>query len=420
MVSDRALKQSYVLLFAPLALQTSFATLYFERRGLSHGEIGLVSAVAGFAGVIATLFWGHVGDRVERKRLLQVALAVGSAVGFASLWWGGSLGPLMGLFLFFSFCRSPLIPLGDAYCLDALAARGDRDAVRYSRIRMWGSIGFIATSFGAKWLVLKDPAHNSVERLAPVFAAYGIIALLHAARTFALPDVPRAAGAPKARKRDLVRVAALPGVGFFMLVMLVSTAAHSGYYLYLSLYLESIGVADDWVGAYWGVAVIAEVVILAFGTPLLARFGVRRLLLAGILGRAVRQLAYSWPLHPLVVLFIQPLHALAFGASHVGSIAYLARTVPQHLRATGQAVLYAMSYGFGGIVGNALAGWLSDEATAGGLRWLTARTGLYATFWLTGWLQVATLVAALVWLREPPASAASLPAGPSPSEEAGT
>lgn len=419
MASDRALKQFYFLLFAPLALQTSFATLYLERRGLSHGEIGNLTAIAGFAGVIATLFWGHVGDRVERKRLLQVALGLGSAASFAALWLGGSWWPLLAIFVLFSLCRSPLIPLGDAYCLDALHARGDRGAVRYSRLRMWGSIGFIATSFSAKWLVLDDPAHSSLERLAPVFAAYGVIGLLHAARTYTLPDVPRLAESPKPRKRDLWRVVTLPGVGLFMLVMLVSTAAHSGYYLYLSLYLESVGVADEWVGAYWGVAVIAEVVILAYGTPLLERFGVRRLLLAGIFGRAVRQLAYSVPLHPLVVLVIQPLHALAFGASHVGSIAYLARTVPPHVRATGQAVLYAMSYGLGGLLGNALAGWISDTSSAGGLAWLTDRTGLFAAFWLTGWLQVATLVAGLVFVREPRSAASPEPTGLS-GEDAGT
>ncbi len=401
MATDRALKQFYFLLFAPLALFTAYSTLYLERRGLSHGEIGLITAVAGLVGVAATLAWGHLTDRLEGKRRVTVWLAVGSALAFPALWFGHSFAALLAVMVLFQFFRSPLIPLADAYCLDVLQAGGDPGGSRYSQLRLWGSVGFIVASFGAP-LLLPSEQHDALTRLAPVFCAYGVIGLAYAARAWRLPDPPLAARAEQPRKRDMLRIAALPGAGVFFCSMFLSTLANSGYYLYLSLYLEDIGVPDHFVGSYWGVAVIAEVALLAIGTPLLRRWGARRLILAGYAGRGVRLLAFSWPLHPLLVMLLQPLHALAFGASHLGSIAYLARTVPPAWRASGQAMLYACSYGLGGLLGNWLAGWVSDHSTAGELSWLTSRTGLYAAFWLMGWLQMATLAAAALLLREPP------------------
>jgi PPP family 3-phenylpropionic acid transporter len=81
------------------------------------------------------------------------------------------------------------------------------------------------------------------------------------------------------------------------------------------------------------------------------------LMLAGALGATLRWTGMA--LGPPVALlpFLQVLHALSFGATHLGALTFVARHAPPGQAATGQAYL-AMALGIGMAGAIALSGWL--------------------------------------------------------------
>lgn len=405
MACERPYKQLYFLVFAPFALQIAYLNLYFERCGLSDGEIGTLSAVASAIGIVAPLLWGSLADRLGDKRRVILWIALGMTLCFPLQWFGRSLGVLVLLVALLHVCRSPLVPLSDALCIEMLAADGDRGGERYARVRLWGSVGFVVVAALFPLLLPSEGTSDPIRRLLPVFIGFaglsGLLTLRVATLKHNVP--PNPTPAIRGLGSDIAEVLALPRFKRLLVLLTASWIANYAYYMFLSLYLDAIGVGDRWKGLYWSVAVVAEVALMAFGQPLLKRFGVRGMILLGFTGRAIRLLAYAQPLPPWLVLTVfQPLHAFAFAALHLGTIAFLARTVPERLRATGQTVVSGLVGGLGGVFGGLLAGWLSVVATRGLLP-VGGRTGLCASFWVCGWLQVAVLLAAWFTLREPQA-----------------
>jgi PPP family 3-phenylpropionic acid transporter len=61
-----------------------------------------------------------------------------------------------------------------------------------------------------------------------------------------------------------------------------------------------------------------------------------------------------------VLVALAPLHGLTFGAFYVASVAFLSRRVPPELRASGQALFSAVTFGLGGLVGYASSGAAYD------------------------------------------------------------
>ncbi|MBI2300418.1 MAG: MFS transporter [Armatimonadetes bacterium] len=397
--ADRPYKQIYFLVFAPFALQLGYLNLYYRRCGLDDDAIGTLAAAGSAMAVLSPLLWGRAADRTGAKRGALALLAVGTALAFGSIWFGRTLGVLLVLHSLLSFFRAPLIPLADALCLDSLKARGDHGGEHYARVRLWGSLGFVLVATFFPLLLRDDPPVAPLARLGLVFIAFPLLALLLVVRVWRLaepPATPRPVEAPG----DLATVAGIPQVKRLVLILLCGAMAQAGYYQFLSLYLADLGVSDRHIGIFWSVAVVAEILLMAVGRPLLRRVGVRGMILLGLGATAVRLFAYSHRLPPWVALVCcQPLHAFAFAALHLGSIAFLARTVPDRLRATGQALLASLAGGLGGALGSELAGKVS-VLTQAGLP-LAGRRGLYAAFWVCGWVAAGAFVAALLFLREP-------------------
>jgi PPP family 3-phenylpropionic acid transporter len=96
-------------------------------------------------------------------------------------------------------------------------------------------------------------------------------------------------------------------------------------------------------------------------------------------------------------VLLAPLHGLTFGAFYVASVAFLSRCVPPELRASGQALFAAVTFGIGGLVGYAASG--------AGYDWL----GGPRLFAVAAALEVAAAV--LVLQAAPPREAGAVTAG---------
>lgn len=90
---------------------------------------------------------------------------------------------------------------------------------------------------------------------------------------------------------------------------------------------------------------------------LLQRYGALRLISICLGATALRWLATAlWPQSLPVLVVMQGLHALSFGIFHASCMQLATQYFPGRLGSHGQALLYVVSSGIGGVIGSGSAG----------------------------------------------------------------
>ena len=138
-------------------------------------------------------------------------------------------------------------------------------------------------------------------------------------------------------------------------------ASHALYYGFSALQWQAAGYDGVTIGALWTVGVVAEIVLFAISARL--ALDPRVLLFAGAAGGAARWAAMAFDPPAALLLLLQWLHALSFGATHLGALNFVARRAPAGLGASAQgylAVALALAMaGAMGVSGELYARWQS-------------------------------------------------------------
>lgn len=321
----------YGAFFLVFGILMPFWPVWLDHRGLSPVEIASIMAAVFWVKVVAHPLVAHVADRRSAGRrlcigLAAVALAACLAMSEAEGFWPIAL--LAGLFY---AAHNPILPV-----MENITLRTVRDAgLDYGRIRLWGSISFIlgTTATGA-FLTGRDPDWV-------IWIASGSVALMLVA-CVAMPEIPRKANATRANPLGLL---ARPDFLVFVATAGLLQVSHAVYYAFGSISWRAAGLDESTIGMLWAVGVIAEVLLFALAGRVVHRIGPLGYLAIAALGGILR-----WPLTPLtndpvLLVPLQCLHALTFGAAHLGAMAYLARNIPDSVGATGQSLYYALTGG---------------------------------------------------------------------------
>lgn len=367
---------AYFAAFCATGLLLPFLPPYLHTLGFDGRELAIALAAGPALGIFVPPLWGFVADRLRSSsRVLALCTAL-AALAFVPLLLLQSFPlVLLALALFYLFA-SPISGL-----LDAVAgAHARRSGGSFPRLRLWGSVGFLASSLGfGVARQLGAPA----EAVLPVT----LVALLgSAAMTRLLPVEPAVSGRPRAA--EALGLLARPGFLPFVVAGMFHWAAAGPFHMFYALHLEQLGAPP--VAASLGLllAVGAEVALFWKFAAVQGAARPFALIVAGMLVGAVRWGIAATATGPWVVVASQLLHAVTFGAFYAASMAHLEHAVPEHLRATGRAVYGAIVFGVGGVLGNAVAGPLFD---AGGARFafegaIALELCAAATLGLAGWV----------------------------------
>jgi PPP family 3-phenylpropionic acid transporter len=152
------------------------------------------------------------------------------------------------------------------------------------------------------------------------------------------------------------------------------------------LHWRALGLSAAWSGALWAISILAEVALFAGSAALVRGVGPVQLILLGAGSAVIRWLIMGLdpPLGLLVPL--QVLHALTFGATHLGAIHAIGRAVPEARAGTAQALYSSIAGGIATGGATLIAGPLYG-AYAGRVYWamaLVAAGALLAGFALLG------------------------------------
>jgi PPP family 3-phenylpropionic acid transporter len=343
----------YAACFVALGLQMPLFPLWLTAKGLDAQAIGLVLALPMMVRVVAAPVVTREADRRDAFRGVLVLLGILAAAFYGFLGVAAGALAIGAVYALAASAWSPVLALTDAYALRGLRARG----LAYGPVRLWGSAAFIAASLASGALIDLVPARDLI---------WFVFASMVAAAAAAMALAPlEAAELPSVHRRNLLP--RFPGFATVALGASLVQASHAVYYGFSTLDWRAAGLDGLTIGALWALGVVAEIALFAFSARLPARFDPTMLLLAGAGGAALRWAAMAFGPPGWMLPALQCLHGLSFGATHLGSVTYLARAAPPGTGATAQgglAVVQGLAMAAAMSVSGLLYAGLGDRAYA--------------------------------------------------------
>lgn len=380
----------YGALFLILGIHLPFLPVWLDARGLTAEQIAIVTAAPLFLRVFVTPTVAVLGDRSGRHRALvnlmawlalSLALLLSQTHGF----WG-----LLLVAVPLTASLSTILPLTETIAIGGVRAYG----LDYGRMRLWGSLSFVVAGLACGWLI---------DRVGPDAIIGCLLLGLSVTAVFAwmLPERARADAAPAGIAQEGAKSAAVASSGDRAVIRLMTCpvfigfliaagavqGAHGMFYAFGALAWQAQGISTTWIGGLWAIAIVGEVALFAYSGRVAARFGPAVLMIAAAGASVVRwsAMAFAPPLAALPML--QLLHALTYGASHLGAMHFISRAVPEDAQGTAQALYATMAMGI--LIGGA-------TLTSGALY---ARFGVSAYAAMAGLAAIGFLAALFVRAR---------------------
>lgn len=422
-------------------LQFGIWGCYLASLGQYLGSAGLgplipwFYAIGGFSALFMPPAAGYVADRhTGPVRLLGAchllsALAMAATFGYALSASAPHGGILLALFAAATIFYTPTLPLCNASALAVLRSQGADVVKVFPRVRMWGTVGFVA----AMWLVntvwiapgagagltLDGASPHAMERMQYTcwqLGASALLGLAAAAWTLALPAVrPRRDVAAPVDFRVMARLLRRGPLGtFFIFAMLIGVAqqVNNGY---ATPFITHFRAVADYVATFGAnnatlltsLSQISEALWMLCVGAVLARVGLKITMFTAMAAWALNFLCFAlgnpgsgvWLLAGGMIVY-----GIAFDFNTIAASIFVEREVAEGSKTSAQCLLTMMSRGVGsslgmlaaGAVVNSFCSWHSED----GARYLT---GDWASVWLifAGYCAVVALAFAVFFRSRP-------------------
>jgi len=338
-----ALRAYYFVAFWALGLYLPFFPTWLRARGFTGWQMSALVTLLPLCQLASPAVVGILADRFSLRGRMMTFCAVSTAFGLSLLAIAAlTLSPIpffvaFGCILAFAALRSPAIGLADVLAMET--------SPNYGRVRLFGSLGFMTSAAVGGQLL--DPSH---EYQLPIALAAVVWTL-----TFISLLLPKNSHLPpRPALNDAKALLSQGGFRHLLGAMMIIFGAMSAYDLCISLRLEDLGAPGSYLGAFWSIATLSEVLMMYWAAPFLSRLGPGKLLTVSCLISAGRWAFLSQATSLTLILITQPLHAISFGLMWMSAIGCLKREVGEKGTATAQG-LYGSSIAVGAALG--LATW---------------------------------------------------------------
>lgn len=349
------LSSFYLFYYACLGAWIPYWPLYVQYIGHSALVIGITSAVFHSTRIIAPNLWGYLSDRTgQRLRVIRYGcfFAFGAILG---LLWGRDVWLLTTVLFIFSFFWSAVLPQFEVLTLNYL---GDKKAHDYGRVRLWGSVGFIAAVLAAGWVFDILPMSAFPWVICAVLMSLWVSSLVVPAE-----NNPRIDEADKGSSGEsFLKIISKHHVWAYLLSVILMQISFGPYYNFFSILLRDSGYPVSAVSLFWFVAIAAEILVFIYIRHFYSWFGVKNLLILSIALSVLRWvITAAFADNVLVMAFAQLLHAFSFATFHACMIEQVRRLFPASEHGKGQALFNSIGYGLGAVLGAAGGGLLWDQ-----------------------------------------------------------
>ena len=391
---------------------------YMNAIGLD-AIIGTTYSVQGWAAIVTPLALGVVADRyLDADKLFAGLHVLGAAVLVFLSTVTDSPGLFFGTALAYMLLYMPTLPLSNTIAFGALS-----DVKReFPAIRVLGTVGWIVAGLIVGFLAL-EATNVPILIAAGASLALGAFGLLlprtppqakvaASAAAAGAPGDAGSVGAPSLTDRlglDIFKTVREPSFWVFIAASLAVCVPLAFYYAYTNPFLVEKGVPG--AAAVQSLGQVSEIAFLLALPFFLTRFGIKRVLVVGMIAWAVRYVAFAYGFEgqaailPLVILGIV-LHGVCYDFFFVAGQIYVDEKVAPAMRARAQSFLSLVTLGLGTVIGTNLANavYVANTVSADLHEWRTI------------WLIPAALAAVVAVLFALSFRERAVPAGAQPAE----
>ncbi len=320
--------------------------IYLQSENFSPSSIGILLSLFQISRIVAPNFWGWLADHTgHRVKWIKLTSFLG-LIGFIGVFWAKGFFWIFLVMSALSLFTSSTLPLAESLTLAHLATTDGH----YSRIRLWGSIGFIVASLFLGYLI----------DLQGINILLWVLLITQAIIFFLSNTIPEAKEIHH-KKTDLSiwKIIKTPSVVALLIGCTLMVSAHGVLYNFYSIYLKEHGYSSATIGWLWAVGVICEIFIFMLMPKILRRYSLKTILLISLFLGVIRFILIgASPDHFYLLLLAQMFHAATFGSFHAASIEVIAYFFKGRNQSRGQAIYNSVAYGIGGTIGGLGGGYL--------------------------------------------------------------
>ena len=327
---------------------------YLNSLKFTGSQIGRIYATMSLGTILTPIIVGTIADRFLASEQMMAILHLSGA---AVLFWMAQVKTPRAFYwvaLLYALLYSPTLPLSNAVIFANIP-----DATRdFPTIRVLGTIGWIAANLMLKFLLKPgEPVNNRPLLLgAALSAVLGVFC-------FFLPHTPPSDASPFPFL-DAIKLMREPSFAVFYGVSFLITIALAFYYSFTSLFLEQrIGVKPGNVGPLMTIGQWSEILFLLALPWFLDSFGMKWVLVIGMLAWGVRYAIFAAGGPFPLILFGLALHGICFDFFFAAGFIHVEQSAPAAIRNSGQALFATLTYGLGMYLGTEASGWINQFAT---------------------------------------------------------
>ena len=315
------------------------------------GVTGEAYGSAPIAAMIAPLFLGIIADRFfASEKVMGVLLLIGGAAMCAVPHFAAEKNAAVvgWLFLAHMLCYMPTLGLGNT-----IAFANIKDATSFGKIRVWGTIGWIAAGLVCGFLGWSDSLN--------MFMLAGVSSLALGAFSFMLPTTPPPAKGQPLNLRAIFMVDAFkmllnPAFAVFIVCSTLICVPLAYYYGITGGFLANCGFSQP--ASSMTIGQMSEIGFMLLIPFFFRKLGVKWMILVGMLAWVARYLLFAFgaPDQVTWMLFLAiALHGVCYDFFFVTGFIYTEKRAPKEIKGQAQSMLVFFTQGIGMFFGFKIA-----------------------------------------------------------------
>ncbi len=342
--------------------------IWFVTMGtfLTKGAIAATGAQTGMAygtqclgAIIAPFIVGMIADKFfAAQKILGILHLIGAGLLYV-ISNSTNFDSFYSLLLIYMILFMPTLALVNSISLNQI-----QDAEKeFSKIRVWGTIGWIASGLIIGWMAWEA----SPKTLNITFLVASGVSVGFGIYCFFLPNTPP----PKAGKSvsfsetiglDALKVLADKNYLIFFIASILICIPLAFYYGQANQFLNEVGVQS--AAAKMTLGQMSETLFLFLMPVFFVRFGIKQMLLIGMLAWVLRYLLFAygnvdnnlWMLYAGIIL-----HGICYDFFFVTGQIYTDQKAGKAVRSSAQGLITLATYGLGMYIGFYVAGMIVDQ-----------------------------------------------------------
>jgi PPP family 3-phenylpropionic acid transporter len=324
----------YFFYFALIGIYIVFLPKILSDLNYSAFEVGVIYAAAALMRFLTPFIFKHLFCLDYRLYLYSLFIILLSITLF--YWSIENFWIYFIVNLTFGAAMGITLPYIETISLEVLSKN------RYGKVRLWGSIGFMAITLG----LALEYLYISLILVALFMLLFGAVAA---------KEHP----SHSQNKSEDNSSFSLMKYAPLWISLLLMQLSFGGFYTYFTIYESSLGVPMDVIRWMWIFGVLCEIIMLYFQGPLLEKNLLMVIKITTFIAALRWFMLYLFGHDVYLVFLSQSLHAFSFALYHTAVISYLFLLYTQKKLA--QQFYLGISFGLGGSLGALVAGKIYGE-----------------------------------------------------------